>query len=184
MNETSELADFIRKSSQAGKMLSQADLEVEFGGQAVSVSDPSTEPVQFSVLVQNAILSHNDIKVIRDDTGCAWYFSERFMTCAYAEIMLLKGMEPLKMIAAVIREHSRRYPRPVPLSLFRYPPFNLRHEDILCCLNEMKNISLYRDIAHVTTSIGNLFAFSTDHLDPGHATMLAEWADVGQAENP
>ncbi|MBI5591026.1 MAG: hypothetical protein HY881_11150 [Deltaproteobacteria bacterium] len=184
MKEAAELAEFIRKSSSAGELLALADLEAEFGARTLPVSGPATEPDQFPALVQEAILCHNDIEVILDDSGGAWYFSERFMTGAYARVMLLKGQGPLKMMAEVIREHSRRYPRPVLLLLFQCHPFNLSNDVIRLCLKEMKDKPPYRDIAHLTTSIGNIFAYSTDHLDPDHAAMLAEWADVGQAENP
>ncbi len=192
MKEAAEIAEFIRKSSRAGELLTLSDLEAEFGGQPLLVSgqatdpatDPAIGPVQFSARIQEAISNHDDIKVIRDDSGGARYFSERFMTGAYARVMLLKGEGPLKMMAEVIREHSRRYPRPVPLSLFQCAPFSLSNDEIRCCLKEMMGKPPYRDIAHFTTSIGNPFAYSTDHLDPGYATMLAEWADAGQAENP
>ncbi len=119
-----------------------------------------------------------------DDSGDAWYFSEQFMTCAYARVLLLKAQGPLKMMAEVIREHSRLYPRPVPLALFQCSPFNLSDDEIALCLKEMMGNFPYRDIARLTTSIGNPFACSTDHLEPGYAEMLAEWVDVGQVENP
>ncbi|MFH0730637.1 MAG: hypothetical protein V2B19_30365 [Pseudomonadota bacterium] len=184
MKKADELSEFIRKSSRAGELLALADLEAEFGGQILPVSEPASEPVHFLTLIQEAISGNDDIEVIPDDFGGAWYFSERFMTRAYARVMLLKGSGPLKMIAEVIREHSRCYPRPVPLALFQCAPFNLSNDEIRRCLKEIKDTPPYRDIAHLTTSIGNIFAFSTDHLDLGYATMLAEWADVGQAENP
>ena len=184
MKEAVEIAEFIRKSSRSGELLALSDIEAEFGAQTLPVSEPATEPVQFPALIQEAISSNDDIEVILDDSDGAWYYSERFMTGAYARVMLLKSEGPLKMIAEVIREHSRRYPRPVPLPLFQCSPFNLSNDEIWRCLKEMKDKPPYRDIAHLTTSIGNLFAYSTDHLDPGYATMLAEWADVGQAENP
>jgi len=42
----------------------------------------------------------------------------------------------------------------------------------------------YQDIAQTVTSIGTPFLFSTRHLDPDHASALAEWQDVGQVNNP
>jgi hypothetical protein len=88
------------------------------------------------------------------------------------------------MMAEVIREHSRAYRRPVPLALFQCSPFNLSDAEAALCLKEMTGELPYRDIAHLATSIGNVFAYSTDRLEPGYAAMLAEWADAGQAENP
>lgn len=184
MKESVEIAEFIREGSRAGELLSSADIEAAIAGQATSGSEPATEPVQAPALIQEAVSGHDDIQVILDDSGGAWYFSQRFMTGAYARVLLLKGAGPLEMMAEVIREHSRMYPRPVPLALFQCSPFNLTDGEIARCLEEMTYKPPFRDIAHLTTSIGNLFAYSTDHLDPGHAAMLAEWADVGQIENP
>jgi hypothetical protein len=42
----------------------------------------------------------------------------------------------------------------------------------------------YKDIERLSTSAGTVFLYSTLHLDPAHASMLAEWIDVGQFENP
>jgi hypothetical protein len=184
VKEAVEVAEFIRESSRAGELLALADIEAEIAGQTIPVSEGTTEQVQILALIQEAIFSHDDIGVILDDSGGAWYFSERFMTGAYARVLLLKGEGPLKMMAEVIREHSRVYPRPVPLALFQCSPFNLSNDEIALCLKEMMDKPPYRDIAHLTTSIGNLFAYSTDHLDANYASMLAEWADVGQVENP
>ena len=88
------------------------------------------------------------------------------------------------MMAEVIREHSRIYPMPVPVVLFRCSPFDLGEDQIAVGLKEMMQRSSYRDIAQLVTPIGNLFAYSTDYLGQKHAAMLAEWMDVGQIENP
>jgi hypothetical protein len=42
----------------------------------------------------------------------------------------------------------------------------------------------YRDIEPTTTSTSRVFLYSTLHLEPEHASMLAEWFDVGQSNNP
>jgi hypothetical protein len=42
----------------------------------------------------------------------------------------------------------------------------------------------FNDIRQTTTSSHTIFLYSTLHLEPDHATMLAEWLDVGQFENP
>jgi len=42
----------------------------------------------------------------------------------------------------------------------------------------------FKDIQQTTSSIGTAFLYSTIHLDPDYASMLAEWLDVGQASNP
>ena len=184
MKQAVEIAEFIRQNSNAGKLAAFADIEADIAGQTVAVSERATDPVQILSLLQDAVSSQHDIEVIVDDSGCAWYFSERFMTGAYARILLLKGEGPLRLMAEVIREHSRVYPRPVPVALFQCSPFNLSNDEIALCLKEMMDTPSYRDIEHLTTSIGNVFAYSTNHLDAGYAAMLAEWTDVGQVENP
>ncbi|ABK16775.1 hypothetical protein Sfum_1081 [Syntrophobacter fumaroxidans MPOB] len=182
--EAAELAELIRERTKSGELLASADLEAAIADRHIPVSGGATEPPDIPALIREAMISHPDIQMIPDDSGGAWYFSEQSMTVAYARLQLLKGRGPLGMMAEVIREHSRVYPRPVPLALFRCAPFSLSDDDIALCLKEMTGLLPYRDIAHLTTSIGNLYAYSTDHLEPGHAAMLAEWADVGQVENP
>jgi len=179
-----ELAEFIRGRSKAGELLTQVDLETELAGRQAPVADPTAEPVPATVLIREAMSTHPDLRVILDDAGCAYYFSEQSLSGAYARVLLLKRQGPLSMMAEVIREHSRVYPRPVPLALFQAAPFSLNHDELDRSLNEMMGNARYRDIARLTTSIGNVFLYSTDHLDPGYAAMLAEWTDVGQAENP
>lgn len=182
--ETVQIVALIRESSRAGELLALADIEAERVCRDIPASDRAMEPVPVATLIHEATLSHKDIREIQDDSGAGWYFSEQFMTGAYARVLLLKGQGPFRMMAEVIREHSRIYPRPVPLSLFQCSPFELSHDEIVLCLEEMRGRGPYRDIAHLTTSIGNLFAYSTDHLESAYAAMLAEWMDVGQARNP
>lgn len=181
MIAAAEVAEFIRQNSEAGELLSSVAIEAKIEGQNVPIADPSTRG---ALLIQEVISSHEDIRVILDDSGAAWYFSERFMTGSYARILLLKAQGPAKMMAEMIREHSRLYPRPVPFALFQCSPFNLSDGEIVSNLKEMAGKGPYRDIALLTTSIGNLFAYSTDHLEPGYAATLAEWVDVGQVQNP
>jgi hypothetical protein len=70
------------------------------------------------------------------------------------------------------------------MAMFTNSPFDLDPEEIQACLVRMTGPSDYKDICQTTTSIGNVFLYSTLHLEPGYAAMLAEWLDVGQANNP
>ena len=40
------------------------------------------------------------------------------------------------------------------------------------------------DIARTATSASGCYLYSTRHLEPDHAAVLAEWLDVGQFDNP
>jgi hypothetical protein len=57
-------------------------------------------------------------------------------------------------------------------------------EEIEASLEHMAGKEDFRDICRTTTSIGTAFLFSTLHLEPDYASMLAEWFDVGQFQNP
>jgi hypothetical protein len=58
-----------------------------------------------------------------------------------------------------------------------------RH-DLTEYLKEMGKQGEYQDIALTTTSIGTVFLYSNQHLDPTYASALAEWMDVGETNNP
>jgi hypothetical protein len=60
----------------------------------------------------------------------------------------------------------------------------MTEDDIKTCLQQMTGQEEYTDIRQTTSSIGTIYLFSSTHLEPGHASMLAEWLDVGQFRNP
>ncbi|MGA2400390.1 MAG: hypothetical protein ABSG91_01635 [Syntrophobacteraceae bacterium] len=173
-----EIADFIRTRSRAEELVSSSDLEALFGA---AFSESPERPQCF---IQDVMLIHQDIKVFPDNAGNRFYYSELFMTDAYVAVLALKSEGNLRMMVEIIRENSRTYSRPVKISLFQCSPFNLTEDQIALVLDNMKLEGSYSDIAQSTTSIGNIFAYSTDFLDHDHAVMLAEWFDVGQVENP
>jgi hypothetical protein len=98
--------------------------------------------------------------------------------------MIRQDSEAGQLIAEIVRQSSEAYPRPVPLDIFTQPPFDLTHQEALNRLERMAADEEYRDIAVTTTSTSRLFLYSTLHLEPTHASMLAEWLDVGQLNNP
>ncbi len=177
--QTAEIADLIRARSSAGELTAVAEILLESSSTAPDGLSESVEP-----LIRDLKLGHKDIKVISDKSGSSFCFSDRYMTRAYAAILVSKRDDFLQMLVDVIREHSRTYPRPVPISLFLGSPFDLSKEQVQLCLNEIMIQGIYRDIMQTTTSVGNVYAYSTKHLDPDYAAMLAEWVDVGQVDNP
>jgi hypothetical protein len=106
------------------------------------------------------------------------------MTEAYARILLQNQGDRLRLIAEIVRQNSAAYPRPVPLDLFTHPPFDLTPQEVLNGLEGMSVQDEYGDIEPTTTSTSRVFLYSTLHLDPEYASMLAEWFDVGQSNNP
>jgi hypothetical protein len=63
-------------------------------------------------------------------------------------------------------------------------PFEMSQEEIQACLQNLAAGEEYKDIRRLSTSAGTVFLYSTLHLDPAHASMLAEWIDVGQSKSP
>ncbi|MBM3299678.1 MAG: hypothetical protein FJY85_06970, partial [Deltaproteobacteria bacterium] len=116
--------------------------------------------------------------------GIPYYYSVQSLSETYAGILMRKSENPLWLIAEVVRANSQLYPRPVPLDSFHELPFGLTPEEIAECLAIMGQQKEYQDIAQTITSIGTLFLYSTQHLEPDHASTLAEWLDVGQVNNP
>jgi hypothetical protein len=102
----------------------------------------------------------------------------------YANILIRKGGDSLVLMAEMIRENSKIYPRPIPLDVFTESPFGFAREEIFSQIRKMAEQEEYQDIRQTTTSIGTVFLFSTLYLEPDYATFLAEWLDVGQVNNP
>jgi hypothetical protein len=137
-----------------------------------------------SSILEETVNRNEDLRERKGKDGLSRYYSSLSMSQAYATLLTQKEEDLLLMMAQVIRENSAIYPRPVPLDIFIRSPFDLTQEEIFECLKKMGQEPEYQDIAQATTSIGTIFLYSNQHLDPGHASMLAEWLDVGQANNP
>ena len=125
-----------------------------------------------------------DLHELSAPDGSRDYYSSTFMTEAYARILSLKRGGPRQLIAEIVRQNSAFYPRPLPLDTFTHQPFNLKSQEVINVLEKMQVEEEYLDIASTTTSSPRVFLYSTLHLEPDHAAMLAEWLDVGQFENP
>lgn len=178
------IAALIRKASEAGRLISGPEILQE-------AAEPHLIPVTAPDATENLrrileilVDENEDLHEMAAPGGSRDYYSSNFMTEAYAKILNLKRGGPRRLIAAIVRENSAFYPRPVPVDTFTQPPFNLTSQDVLNELEEMRAEEGYLDIASTTTSSPRVFLYSTMHLEPDHAAMLAEWLDVGQFENP
>ncbi len=139
---------------------------------------------EVSSILEETLHRNEDLRERKGKDGPPRYYSSLAMSEAYATLLTRKEGDLLLMMAEVIRENSAIYPRPVPLDIFLEPPFDLAREEISDCLKKMGDQAEYQDIARTTTSIGTVFLYSNLHLEPDYASMLAEWLDVGQANNP
>ncbi len=178
------VADMIHKKSEEGQLISKKEIFQELIGQKVLKSDPPEQESEFETILKKTMEGNSNLRELPGKDGLPRYYSSQYMSEPYIRILLCKEDDPLLLIAEMVRENSSLYPRPVPIDIFFDSPFDLTQEEILVCLGKMSGQEEYQDIAQTTTSTGMVFLYSSRHLDSGYASMLAEWFDVGQAENP
>jgi hypothetical protein len=179
-----EIAALIRQSSEAGQLISESDL-LRRVADPHPLPSPAADPSgEAGSILKKVVDGSEDLHELAAQDDSRRYYSSQFMTPAYAMILLRKEGDHLRLIAETVRENSEIYPRPVPLEIFTRPPFGLAHDEVLRDLERMAAGEEYRDIARTTTSASRMFLYSTLHLEPDYASMLAEWFDVGQFNNP
>jgi len=178
------IAEIIRRRSETGQLVQFEEILTELTGQSLLKSEVADQRSHFEVILRQTVEKNEDLNEISGGDGSLYYYSAQSLSEAYARILIQKGENPLLLMAQIIRDNSAIYPRPVPLEIFMGSPFDLTQEEIFECLKKMGQQTEYQDIAQTTTSVGTIFLYSNQHLDPGHASMLAEWLDVGQANNP
>jgi hypothetical protein len=178
------IAAMIRRESKAGKLISGPEILRRAADQKLFPMSAAGPGEEAESILKKVVDENEDLHELAAEDGSRSYYSSHFMTEAYAGILLQKQGDPLRLIAEIVRKNSAAYPRPVPLDLFTQPPFGLTPHEALNDLERMSVLDEYRDIETTHTSTSRVFLYSTRHLDPEHASMLAEWFDVGQANNP
>jgi hypothetical protein len=174
------IVSVIRQESEAGRLISGSEILLRLADQR----RPPLQEEEFASLLKKVLGANEDLHELAVGNGPRHFYSSLFMTGAYAMILLQKRGDPLRLIAQTVRQNSSDYTRPVPLDLFTLPPFDLKHQEVLSDLERMEAMEEYSDIAMTMTSASSVFLYSTLYLEPGHASMLAEWIDVGQFDNP
>ncbi len=178
------LAAMIRQSSEASQLIAEAEILRRMADQHLLISQAADPAEEVGDILKKVVDGSEDLHELAAQDGSRRYYSSHFMTETYAMILLQKLGDPLRLIAETVRENSAVYPRPVPLDIFTQPPFDLTRQEVLNDLERMAAEEEYRDIAPITTSASRVFLYSTLHLEPEYASMLAEWLDVGQFNNP
>jgi hypothetical protein len=177
-------AMIIRDKSRSGQLTLQEEILTELTRQGFLKPEDSDMGSQFEAILKHTIEKNGDLKEICDSKSIPHYYSSETMAERYANILIQKGGDSLALMAEMIRENSKIYPRPISLRVFTESPFGFAREEIISQIRRMAEQEEYQDIRQTTTSIGTVFLFSTLYLDPDYATFLAEWIDVGQVNNP
>lgn len=180
--QVDEAAALIRRASEAGRLISGAEI-----GRALAGSGPGGEANQGADVGSRLLTllgECDDLREVAADNGERFYYSSRSMSEAYAGLLLRRQGDPARLIAEVVRHDSEVYPRPVPLDLFTHAPFDFTLDEVVQTVERMAALEEYSDIEETSTSTARPFLYSTLHLEPAYASMLAEWLDVGQSNNP
>jgi hypothetical protein len=178
------IAAMIRQSSEASQLIEESEILRRMADQHLLISQAADPAEEVGDILKKVVDGGEDLHELAAQDGSRRYYSSHFMTETYAMILLQKLGDPLRLIAETVRENSAVYPRPVPLDIFTQPPFDLTRQEVLNDLERMAAEEEYRDIVPTTTSASRVFLYSTLHLEPEYASMLAEWLDVGQFNNP
>jgi len=179
-----DIAALIRQSSEAGHLIADSEILRQVADQRLITSQAADPAEEVGNMLKKVVDGNEDIHELAAQDGSRRFYSSKFMTQSYARILLQKQGDHLRFIAEVVRQNSAVYPRPVPLDIFTQPPFDLTHQKVLDYLERMAAEEEYQDIVRTTTSASRVFLYSTLHLEPEYASMLAEWLDVGQPNNP
>jgi hypothetical protein len=178
------IAESIRKKSRTGQVASENNIFQELLNRGILKGDNEESQHLFKEALEETLNRYEDLEKLPDKGKGLRLYSSQYMTESYTRILLQKETDLLLLMAEVVRENSSIYPRPVPLDLFGHSPFNLTLDQLQGFLEQLTKEEGYRDIKQTTTSTGNVFLFSSRHLEPDYASMLAEWFDVGEFNNP
>lgn len=156
---------------------------------AVTVTDSTltdaspAEPLpDFEPLLAATLAANPDMAVVTLAGEEAYHFLP-LLSATYAGILAGKD-DPARLMAATVRENSRDYPRPVPLDLFEYPPFDYSPELVQACLKALTDDPTCTDIRMTESSVGTVYLYSSLYLDHDYAEFLADREDVGLVLNP
>ncbi len=179
MNEAearlSRIAAIIQEASEEKRLCPLSELAGRLNDNSQGFADTK------ALLAESA---PEEIKVMRGKAD-DYYFMEALMTEAYAiHLFRLAERNLLRLIAETTRDESRIYPRPTLLAGFLQQPFLISQKDLNNAVDKMLGSRDYSDIKLVSASNGDKFLYSEKHLNPNHAQALAEWAAVGEKENP
>ena len=176
------IAKIIREKSETGQLVQLEEILKKVAEHGLPKSETPGHGANLEAILTEVVKENEDLKEVSGKNGVPHYYSSLSLSDTYAGILIRNEEDSL--IAEIVRENSKIYPRPVPIDIFRESPFDLAQGEILESMRRMGQDPEYQDIAQTITSIGTIFLFSSRHLDPVYASTLAEWVDVGQVNNP
>lgn len=113
-----------------------------------------------------------------------YLYDRAAMTDAYAHWAFLAAEDdPVATFLDCVREESRVYPRPLPMKSLANEPLCLDAAAVEAAYEAARADAANADIERIEASNGDVYFFSTRHLEPAYAQSLAEWASVERFRN-
>jgi hypothetical protein len=181
--QTATPASCIRAACEEGRLLARTELLQILRERPAAPDAPVPPPEALEEEIRGALAEDPELLVLHAPDGEEFYRCAGLMSATYAEILAGKRA-PCLLMAETVRKNSQEYPRPIPLDIFEYPPFDLEPEIIRGCLRRMAEDADFDDISFVESSEGTVYLYSARHLDRDYAAFLAERLDVELATNP
>ncbi len=127
-----------------------------------------------------------DIRKVTASTGEVFYHSDRHMSGYYALVLSrVAAKDPCAMIASVVRDESRIYPRPTCVQLFMDKMFEIASCDLKPLVDEMLLKPEFGDIKMIVhPATGGIYLYSSEYMNPHHAWCMVDWQEVGKDANP
>lgn len=166
----------VKEASAAGRLVSAEE--------AAALLLPEAGPEEARSALFELLPEADGLQLIGKGEG-AHLYAGSVMTEAYARIAhLALARDKTVMVAAAVRDQSRRCHRPVAACLFLGPPFSVESETLSQILENLVKDLRFQDIGRVKASDGELYLYSRSYLPPELAASLAEWYSVGQFASP
>lgn len=159
------------RSPFAGLRIPEGYRLEQIEGEWVLVEDENAAPVRKEIKC-------NRIKVLMG-MHSYYLYDETLMTASYARWAFLAAEDnPVVTFVECVREDSRVYPRPYAAECLKNPPFRMTDEQIEETWQAVRDSGNYPDIERTEASNGDVYYYSTQYLESGYATSLAEYDAV------
>ncbi len=172
-----QMGTLIRDKSYEGKLTNAEDFLDEPLSLEVDEILPKIDELEAREEFSDICISKGKEKI--------YLYSDNYITKNYANMMIyVEEKDFFKMIADIVREESRIYPRPTDARLFNKAPFKLSKEQFYEVYKQLINKEEYKDIQEVKASNNALYLYSDKFMKKAHASSLAEWIEVEADQNP
>ena len=128
---------------------------------------------------------YKDIESVSVKDKGDYYYSNRYITANYAEILArAEAGDPLSQIAATVRNDSKIYPRATGVLYLTDPVFGLDPKTLDVQIDELLSRPEYKDIKLVRASNGAGYLYSDLYISEALARANAEWNEGDRWNNP